>query len=102
MSNQEFLDAIQTDENHRDQQMMGNAIIHNRYWQRRPGKDGAIRGLINELISETSSNMEQNSNEQYDLKPTKIDVGVKDKKLYADIDDFDFEDISDSKSASDE
>jgi len=58
-------------------------MIHNRQWQRRLGNDRDIRGLINDLISETSSNMEKQSNDLEKQEYTKIELAVKGNKLHA-------------------
>ena len=83
-----------------DNLRFGNAMIHNRQWQRKPGNDGDIRGLINELISETSSNIEQNSNGQFNLEYKEIEVGVKNNKLHAEMDDYDFDELNEELSNS--
>ena len=58
-------------------------MIHNRQWQRKLGNDRDIRGMINDLISESSSNLEKQSEGLVDHEMTKIDVRVKGNKLQA-------------------
>jgi len=57
MSNEEILKIQLSESSSRMSHRLGNAMIQNRQWQRKLGNDRDIRGMINELISESSSNM---------------------------------------------
>jgi hypothetical protein len=70
-------------------------MIQNRQWQRKLVNDRDIRGMINELISESSSNMEKQSEGLINQNIDIIDVRVKGNKLHAQIDDDDFGDFND-------
>jgi len=51
--------------------------------------------MINDLISESSSNMEKQSEGLVDREFERIDVKVKGNKVYAEIDGDDFVDFND-------
>ena len=54
--------------------------------------------MINDLISESSSNMEKQSEGLVDREFERIDVKVKGNKVYAEIDGDDFVDFNDQLS----